>query len=73
MLYGFKILPEFEIATTDLSDAELGRQFKGMMAYAFANEKPEFSGREKVLWPYAQLCVDLGKEESDGTDDTCDF
>ena len=51
------------IKTADvLSDAELGRLFRGMLKYAFSGVAPQFSGSEKILWP--DIMEDIDRQQT---------
>ena len=45
-----------------LSDAELGRLFRGMMKYAFSGVAPQLSGSEKILWP--DIMEDIDRQQT---------
>ena len=53
-----KIFTDFARSIEPLDDAERGRLFSAMMAYADHGEVPELSGNERFIWPTARLHID---------------
>ena len=53
-----KIFTDFTRSIEPLDDAERGRLFSAMLAYAESGEIPDLPGNERFLWPTARLHID---------------
>lgn len=53
-----KIKVGFTKTADNLSDAELGRLFRGMLKYASSGEEPTLGGSERILWPSVKEDID---------------
>lgn len=61
-----KIWTSFLDVIEPLEDAEIGRLFRMMMAYAESGIEPEaFEGNERFLWPAARQQIDLTAERNE--------
>lgn len=49
---------DFVRSIEPLDDAERGRLFSAMLAYAKSGQVPELPGNERFIWPTASLYVD---------------
>ena len=45
-----------------LDDAERGRLFSAMLAYAKSGQVPELPGNERFIWPTAKLYIDRTRD-----------
>ncbi len=60
-----KIWTSFREVIRPLDDAEAGRLFRMMLAYAETGEEPErFEGNERFLWPVTRQQIDLTIEKA---------
>lgn len=53
-----KIFTDFAQSVEALDDAERGRLFMAMLAYADRGEEPALPGNERFVWPTARLHID---------------
>ena len=53
-----KIFTDFARSMEPLDDAERGRLFSAMLAYAERGQVPDLPGNERFIWPTAQLHID---------------
>jgi len=53
-----KLKTSWQTAIEDLSDAECGRLFRGMLQYASSGEAPKLGGSERILWAKARAEID---------------
>jgi len=53
-----KIFTDFARSMAPLDDAERGRLFSAMLAYAESGLIPDLPGNERFVWPTAQLHID---------------
>ena len=53
-----KIFTDFARSMEPLDDAERGRLFSAMLAYAERGQIPDLPGNERFIWPTAQLHID---------------
>ena len=53
-----KIFTDFARSIEPLDDAERGRLFSAMLAYAESGQVPDLPGNERFLWPTARLHID---------------
>ena len=53
-----KIFTDFARSIEPLDDAERGRLFSAMLAYADGGHIPDLPGNERFVWPTAQLHID---------------
>lgn len=60
-----KVWVNFREALEPYSDAEKGRLFDAMLAYAGDGTEPHFSGNERYLWGAAKQTIDLTRETSE--------
>ena len=64
MLY-FPVYEDVKTMLQEYDDAETGRLFKAMMAYAFDEELPQFNAPEKYVWPVLRAYIDKCKAKSE--------
>ncbi len=57
-----KIFTDFARSIEPLDDAERGRLFSAMLAYADSGAVPDLPGNERFLWPTARLHIDREME-----------
>ena len=57
-----KIFTDFARSIEPLDDAERGRLFSAMLAYAESGQAPQLTGNERYVWPTAQLHIDRETE-----------
>ena len=57
-----KIFTDFAKSMEPLDDAERGRLFSAMLAYAESGQLPDLPGNERFLWPTAQLHIDRERD-----------
>ena len=60
-----KIWTNFSEIMEPLDDAERGRLFSAMLAYAAGGEQPAFSGNERFVWPAARQAIDRTRAENE--------
>lgn len=60
-----KIWTNFSEIMEPLDDAEKGRLFTAMLAYAASGEQPSFSGNERFVWPAARQAIDRTRTENE--------
>lgn len=60
-----KIWTNFSEIMEPLDDAEKGRLFTAMLAYAASGEQPSFSGNERFVWPAARQAIDRTRAENE--------
>lgn len=60
-----KVWVSFREALKEYSDAEKGRLFDAMLAYAADGTEPHFSGNEKYIWGAAKQNIDATREASE--------
>lgn len=60
-----KVWVSFREALKEYSDAEKGRLFDAMLAYAADGTEPYFSGNEKYIWGAAKQNIDATREASE--------
>ena len=60
-----KVWVSFREALTPFSDAEKGRLFDAMLAYAADGEEPHFSGNERFIWATVKQNIDMTRETSE--------
>ena len=60
-----KVWVSFREALEEYSDAEKGRLFDAMLAYAADGTEPHFSGNEKYIWGAAKQNIDATREASE--------
>lgn len=53
-----KVFTDFAAVIEPLGDAECGRLFKAMLAYASTGTEPDFHGNERFIWPAAKQNID---------------
>ena len=60
-----KVWVSFRKALEPYDDAERGRLFMAMLAYAESGEEPNFSGNERFIWGQVKETIDLTRETSE--------
>ena len=61
-----KVWTSFREITAPLEEAEIGRLFIAMLAYAESGEEPgTMTGNERFIWPYAKQMIDLAAERAE--------
>lgn len=60
-----KVWVTFRKALEPYSDAEKGRLFDAMLAYAADGTEPHFSGNERYIWGSVKETIDLTRETSE--------
>lgn len=60
-----KVWVSFRKALEPYDDAERGRLFTAMLAYAESGEEPNFSGNERFIWGQVKETIDLTRETSE--------
>ena len=60
-----KVWVSFRESLKEYSDAEKGRLFDAMLAYAANGEEPHFTGNERFIWGSVKQTIDLTRETSE--------
>lgn len=60
-----KVWVTFGELLEELTDAECGRLFKAMLAYASTGETLELSGNERYVWPAARQSINNTRDKSE--------
>ena len=60
-----KVWVSFRESLKEYSDAEKGRLFDAMLAYADNGEEPHFTGNERFIWGSVKQTIDLTRETSE--------
>ena len=60
-----KVFTDFAEIIDPLQDAEVGRLFKSMLAYAETGAAPDLRGNERFVWNAAKQIIDREREYSD--------
>ena len=60
-----KVFTDFAEILEPLQDAEVGRLFKSMLAYAETGAAPDLRGNEKFVWNAAKQIIDRERDFSD--------
>ena len=60
-----KVWVSFRESLKEYSDAEKGRLFDAMLAYAGSGEEPHFTGNERFIWGSVKQTIDLTRETSE--------
>lgn len=60
-----KVFTDFAEIVEPLQDAEVGRLFKSMLAYAETGAAPDLRGNERFVWNAAKQIIDREREYSD--------
>lgn len=60
-----KLKTSWNTAIEELSDAECGRLFRGMLIYASSGEAPKLGGSERILWAKARAEIDEQRSVSE--------
>lgn len=60
-----KVWVSFRESLKEYSDAEKGRLFDAMLAYADSGEEPHFTGNERFIWGSVKQTIDLTRETSE--------
>lgn len=60
-----KVWVSFRKSLKEYSDAEKGRLFDAMLAYADNGEEPHFTGNERFIWGSVKQTIDLTRETSE--------
>jgi hypothetical protein len=60
-----KVFTDFAEIIDPLQDAEVGRLFKSMLAYAETGAAPDLRGNERFVWSTAKQIIDREREYSD--------
>jgi len=60
-----KLKTSWQTAIEELSDAECGRLFRGMLIYASSGEAPKLGGSERILWAKARAEIDEQRSVSE--------
>lgn len=60
-----KVWTNFGELLEELTDAECGRLFKAMLAYAESGELLELSGNERYVWPAARQIINNTRDRSE--------
>lgn len=60
-----KVWVSFREALKEYSDAEKGRLFDAMLAYAADGEEPHFTGNERFIWATVKQNIDMTRETSE--------